>query len=117
MRDQSHGRSALSGAYDGSVVLWDLSSGKQIKTLNGHADWVISLAFAPDGKKALTGSKDGLLIYWDLERGEPVLQLTSAPNDNWALGDLPLWTDGAVRRGPGWSDLLGFGTRARDPTS
>ncbi len=83
------GRSALSGAYDGSVVLWDLSSGKQIKTLNGHADWVISLAFAPDGKKALTGSKDGLLIYWDLERGEPVLQLTSAPNDNWALAISP----------------------------
>ena len=83
------GRWALSGAYDGSVRLWDLESGQQIRQLKGHSDWVVSLAFAPGGERALTGSKDGLLIYWDLESGDPILQMSSDPNSNWSLAISP----------------------------
>ena len=36
------------------------------RVLSGHTDWVLSIAFTPDGKWALTGSRDNTACLWDL---------------------------------------------------
>src|SRR5262245_573072 len=44
------GRTLASGAYDTTIKLWDVSSGRLIRALEGHGDLVKSVAFSPDGK-------------------------------------------------------------------
>jgi WD40 repeat protein len=45
------GREALGGRRGSeTVTLWDVSSGRSIASLNGHAKEIISIAFSPDGK-------------------------------------------------------------------
>ena len=38
----------------------------------GHAGWVRSVAFSPDGKRVISGSDDNLVKIWDAESGAEV---------------------------------------------
>ena len=42
-------------AHDKTLKLWDVASGRVLKSFEGHADAVTSVAFSPDGKTALSG--------------------------------------------------------------
>src|SRR6186713_1959782 len=64
------GSKVLSGALDGTLKLWDVSSGRILRTFGGHKDWVNSVAFSPDGSKALSGSADKTLKLWDVRTGQ-----------------------------------------------
>ncbi len=33
---------------------------------NAHSNWVMSVAFSPDGTKIVSGSADGTIKVWDL---------------------------------------------------
>jgi WD40 repeat protein len=43
------GATLASGSVDKTVRLWDIASGEELATLNGHSSVVYSLAFSPDG--------------------------------------------------------------------
>jgi WD40 repeat protein len=64
------GKTALSGAQDNTVILWDIASATSIRVLEGHTAPVRGVAFSPDGKTALSGSEDGSMILWDLASGK-----------------------------------------------
>ena len=51
------------GAYDGSVKLWDTASGRLLRTLEGPGD-VEWLAWHPKGDVVLCGACDGTLWMW-----------------------------------------------------
>jgi WD40 repeat protein len=40
------------------------------QTLEGHSDWVRSVAFSPDGKQLASGSNDKTIKLWDPATGE-----------------------------------------------
>ena len=40
-----------------------------MRTLTGHADWVRSLAFSPNGKRVVSGSQDEVVKIWDTATG------------------------------------------------
>ena len=44
------GKILASASADGSVKLWDVDSGRQIRSLYGHTDWVWSERFHRTGK-------------------------------------------------------------------
>jgi WD40 repeat protein len=69
-------RAALSGSADGSIILWDLASGKEIRRFTGDKKNVTSLVFSPDRKFALSGSADGGLTLWDLGSGREKRRFT-----------------------------------------
>ena len=70
------GRTAISGSADNTLKLWDLCTGREIRTLRGHTDRVLSVAISPDGRTALSGSTDCTLRLWDLASGNPLATLT-----------------------------------------
>ena len=65
-----------SASDDGTLKVWDLASGAALRTLQGHANWVTSVAVTPDGRQAVSASKDRTLKVWDLASGEPIVTLT-----------------------------------------
>jgi WD40 repeat protein len=70
------GMYALSGAYDGSVRLWDLSVGKgigSVKSFTGYAGGgVLSVAFWPEKQFALAGGGNGVLKLLDIRSEKEV---------------------------------------------
>jgi WD40 repeat protein len=71
-----NGKTALSGSDDNTVKWWDLSTGRVIKSLDGHSSSVIrAVAFSPDGKTALSGSYDNTVKWWDLATGRVIKSL------------------------------------------
>jgi hypothetical protein len=70
------GRTALTGSDDRTLKLWDLSSGREIRTFSGHSNSVRSVAFAPDGRTALSGSFDKTLKLWDVATGREIRTFT-----------------------------------------
>ena len=72
---------ASSGSSDGTIQLWDVKSGKHIKTLKGHTEMVRTLAFSSDGKTLVSGSDDDTLRTWDTNTGRMLRQLSGHSND------------------------------------
>jgi WD40 repeat protein len=60
------GRRVAFGAASGNVHLYDITTGKKIVTLGGHAGAVRSAVFAPAGDRIVTGSLDGTALLWDV---------------------------------------------------
>ena len=52
------GMRIVSASWDGTVKVWDVSSGKEILTLKGHTSGVNGVAFSPDGKQIASASMD-----------------------------------------------------------
>jgi WD40 repeat protein/beta-lactamase regulating signal transducer with metallopeptidase domain len=59
------GRALAVRAPDGSVYVWDIGSGKQIKQLKGHRGRVETVAFAADGRTLASGAADTTILLWD----------------------------------------------------
>lgn len=64
------GRVVSGGGVGGMLRLWDIESGRLLRTFEGHSNVVASTAFSPDGARVLSGSWDGTLKLWDTESGK-----------------------------------------------
>ena len=63
------GRRLVSGAKDATIIVWNLQTGKKIRTLRGHSDSVEYVDITQDGRFLLSSSKDASIILWDLDSG------------------------------------------------
>lgn len=58
------------------IYVWDIVSGKSVKTLKGHTKDVLSLAISPDNNYIASGSKDETIRLWDKKTGKLIKTLT-----------------------------------------
>lgn len=63
------GRLAVSGGFDATVKLWDVSTGRLLRTFIGHTAFVNSVAFSPDGATVASGSADNTVRLWEIATG------------------------------------------------
>src|SRR5262249_40600760 len=60
------GRLLATGGLDRQVQLWDVATGRILRSLAGHRGPVETLAFAPDGKSLASGSSDTTVLVWSV---------------------------------------------------
>ncbi len=71
------GRALAAGAWDGSVLLWDVATGKPRGPCAGHGWQVQAVAFSPDGKVLATSGREREVRLWDASTGKLLRALGS----------------------------------------
>lgn len=61
----SDGQFALSGSWDKTLRLWDLSMSKTTRMFKGHTKDVMSVAFSADNRQIVSGSRDKTIKLWN----------------------------------------------------
>jgi predicted NACHT family NTPase len=59
---------AVSGSWDDTLRVWDISNGNCERVMKGHTKWVESVAVTSDGR-AVSGSWDCTVRVWDISTG------------------------------------------------
>lgn len=81
------GKSLYTAGKEGSIIKWDLCTGKKRSTTykqrsakgkqkadpTGHTDEIWTLALSSDGKYLASGGKDRVIGVWDVENTETML--------------------------------------------
>jgi WD40 repeat protein len=58
------------GSNDWTIRLWDVHTGRPLKTLKDHTAPVWSVAFHPSGRTLASGSEDETIKFWDVQTGQ-----------------------------------------------
>lgn len=82
-----------SAGADNSIILWQTSSGRQLRALYGHKVYVRSVAISSDGRWLASGSNDRTVKVWEVDSGRevfnlqkhtgPIVSLAFSPDGRW----------------------------------
>lgn len=75
------GQLLASAGYDRLIKLWDITSGKEVRTLKDHSDTIYALSFSPDGKLLASAAADRAVKVWDVASGKRLYTLSD--NTDW----------------------------------
>jgi WD40 repeat protein/serine/threonine protein kinase len=67
-----------SGSKDKSIKIWDLATGKSIRTFDGDSSTIWSVAFDSKGTQLVTGTGFWRVMLWDLKTGKSIQSLDHA---------------------------------------
>jgi WD40 repeat protein len=82
-----------SGSDDATIKLWDVASGRKLRTLSRQSAAVNSIAFWPNGKMLAAGGDDKMIRIWNVASGQllrtmvatsigPVSSIAISPDGN-----------------------------------
>jgi WD40 repeat protein len=69
------GRTLASGSWK-TIKLWEVATGRELRTLGGHSEAVNSVAFSADGKTLASGSYDNTVKLWEVATGRELRTLS-----------------------------------------
>ena len=58
-----------SGSFDNTIRIWDVETGRELRSLTGHSGVITSLVCSLDGKWLASGSNDKTLRLWNVDTG------------------------------------------------
>ena len=67
------------GSRDKSAKLWELSTGREVRSFLGHQASVSCMDFNSDGKYLATGSRDKSAKVWEVATGKEILSVKLEP--------------------------------------
>ncbi|HEY9007026.1 MAG TPA: caspase family protein [Ohtaekwangia sp.] len=65
------------GSKDKSARLWEVSTGREVRSFLGHEATVTSVQFSPGGNLLFTGSNDQTIRIWDIKTGKELYTITT----------------------------------------
>ena len=91
------GKTVAFGATDKTIRIFDVASGKEIRKMEHHEDWVLATVFGVDGKRIVSVGRDRAAKLMNAETGafvenvnllrEPLTALARHPKKDWvAIG-------------------------------
>lgn len=98
--DQS-GTGVLTEPDAKGVRLFDVASGVELRSFEGHSKDVHGVAFSPNGTQVLTGSEDKIVRLWDVASGR---QLRSFEGHSERVSSVAFSPDGAQVLTGSWDD-------------
>jgi len=106
------GKQALSGSIDGTIKLWDVAAGREIRAFIGSVDTVMAVSFSPDGALALSASYDKTVGCRD-RPGSPYLYRSYRPG---VVGEFQPGREAGSVRFPGYHcEIVGHRDRPGTP--
>src|SRR5262245_61662047 len=69
------GKTLASASFDKTVKLWEVATGKELATLQGHTAVVWSVSFSPGGKTLTSASGDKTVKLWEAATGKELATL------------------------------------------
>ncbi len=99
LNTDTSGKYLVSGSYDTDIILWDFSTGKQLKKHQGHKSGIWNIKISPDNKYVASssrtnniyakGSSINCLSVLDLKTLETIKLLSIKPDRYRTLGSIP----------------------------
>jgi WD40 repeat protein len=86
----SEGDKFITSGGDGTIRVWDMASGLQVKRIRAHAGGAYSAKFDPSEKYIISGGDDFLVKLWDARTGEKVSEFAG---HNGGVGDVNITSD------------------------
>src|SRR5262249_39682315 len=68
-------KTLATGTQTNVIHLYDVTTGRALREIRGHEDWVRSLAFTADGRTLVSGSNDKTVRFWDVASGKELRRL------------------------------------------
>jgi WD40 repeat protein len=99
----SDGRYAITGALDTTMKLWDVATGRELRTFAGHTDRVDAVAFSPNGRYAISGHYIGRMKLWDVLTGRELRTFSERSNK---VSSVTFSPDGQYIVSGGWDKTL-----------
>jgi WD40 repeat protein/serine/threonine protein kinase len=94
-----------SGYSEGSIRLWDATSGKPLGTLEGHTSWTSELIFSKNGRWLYSASADQTIRIWDIEQQRCLAILHGSTDEIYGLALSP---DGTTLASAGRDRMVAF---------
>jgi WD40 repeat protein len=105
------GKRVASGSWaDRGVYVYEVETGRQVRTFLGHTDHVWGAVLSPDGKRLVSGGHDRTLRVWDVETGR-ALPALGGPKDHcrclaWSPDGKSIACGHFVAEGKVWRGIL-----------
>jgi WD40 repeat protein len=80
-------RHLVTGDLFGGIAIWELASGRLVRTWRAHDFWVYKVAYTRDGRFLLSSGGDGKLRQWDAE-GTRELRTFGLATNSWEFFDI-----------------------------
>ena len=74
------GQWIATASTDHTVKLWDVGTGREVRTMEGHNRSVQAVAFRPDGIWLASASQDGTMKIWDVSSGRLIRTIPLGKN-------------------------------------
>ena len=92
-----------SGSEDGNLYLWDVATGRRLKTITEDTENIFSVAFSSDGRTLASGNAGNTIRLWNIATGEKLKTLIG--HTNWVFS-VAFSPDGQTLASGSWDKTI-----------